>query len=220
MANRQSNTHQPSKKLITGFRGGNFTKYIYTIEFGSGKMKELIRTCTPFTDWDPLVEGKRYGPIKQLLHMDDNNVHLLVWTDGKQGNWGTRWDTYRGSKKLDSIYYYSLEEKDTGDLPWECSAINSSGTMLSKYMLQGARNYEDVTKARIDFIDINRERNGKTLKQEITEFTATYNMTLPDHDIEDPRMYQIGVNYRGGRPMSITYFINIQKPLATGRDVA
>ena len=220
MADRQSNTHQPRTKLITGFRGRNFTKYIYTTEFGLGKMKELIHTCTPFTDWDPLTPGKGLPRIKQLLHMDDNNVHLLLKTDDKQGNWGMRWDTYRGSQKQDSIYYYSLEEKDSGDLPWECSAINSSGTMLSKYMLQGARNYEDVTTARIDFIDITRERNGKTLKQEITEFTVTHNMTLPDYDIEDPRIYQIGVNYRGGRPMSITYFVHVEKSLATGRDVS
>ena len=207
MAIRQSGTHQYRSSLITGLKGKTFTRRLYCTQFGSGKMKELIRFKTPFTDWDI---DKRYG-IKQLLDMGVNNIHVLVKSDNKlsiDAPWTWMWDKYVGSVKTDSVYYSSVSEKSTGDLPWEGAAYNSAGTLLSKYILQGDRDTDGTHKHKISSLDMTVERGGLTLKKEITNFADTHNLTLPDHDIDDSNMFQISVNYRDSTPVSITYFIH------------
>jgi hypothetical protein len=172
---------------------------------GSGKMREVLRTRTPFTDWDI---DKRYG-IMQLLDMSINNVHVLVKTDSNlsvPNPWLYMWDKYSGSTKRDSIYYSFESEKDSGELPWEGKAYNSNGELLSKYLVQGYRETDGTHDHRIDPLDMTRERDGLTLKTELINFADTYNLTLPDHDIGDSKIFQVGVNYKGDIPASITYF--------------
>jgi hypothetical protein len=208
MADRQSNTHQYRQSLITGFRGKTFTRRIYCPQFGSGKMKEIIRTRTPFTDWDITPNNKRYG-IKQVLDMDSNNIHVLVRTEESlsvPNPWIYRWDKYTGSTKKDSIYYSFESELATGDLPWEGTAYNSEGTLLSKYLVQGYRETDGTHQHRIDQLDMTRERGGLTLKTELINFANTHNLTLPDHDIDDSKIFQVSVNYKEDSPVSITYF--------------
>lgn len=205
MADRQSSTHQYKQSLITGYKGKTFTRRIYCPMFGSGKMKEVIRTRTPFTDWNL---DKRYG-IHQLLDMDINNVHILVRAEDSlsvPNPWIFRWDKYTGSTKTDSIYYSFESELATGDLPWEGKAYNKKGILLSKYLVQGYRDTDGTHKHRIDTLDMTRERGGLTLKKEVTNFANTHNLVLPDHDIDDPKIFQISVNYKGENPASITYF--------------
>jgi hypothetical protein len=91
-------------------------------------------------------------------------------------------------------------------LPWEGTAYNSKGTLLSKYLVQGDRDTDGTHKHRIDQLDMTRERGGLTLKTELINFADTYNLTLPDHDIDDSKIFQISVNYKGENPVSITYF--------------
>jgi hypothetical protein len=214
MADRQSNTHQYRQSLITGLRGKTFIRHIYDPGFGGGKMKELIRTKTPFTDWNI---DKRYG-IRQLLDMSINTIHVLVKTDNKISiptPWLFMWDKYYGGKKVDSIYYSFVSEKETGELPWEGTAYNNKGRLISKYILQGYRDPGETHKHRIAQLDTTVERGGVTLKAEIINFANTYNLTLPNHDIEDPKIFQISVNYRddGTTPVSITYFTYEYKAL-------
>ena len=94
----------------------------------------------------------------------------------------------------------------TGDLPWEGTAYNSEGTLLSKYLVQGYRETDGTHQHRIDQLDMTRERGGLTLKTELINFANTHNLTLPDHDIDDSKIFQISVNYKGEIPASITYF--------------
>jgi len=206
MAIRQSGTHQYRSSLITGFKGKTFTRRLYCPQFGSGKMKELIRTKTPFTDWDI---DKRYG-IKQLLDMGANNIHVLVKTDNSlsiPAPWTFMWDKYLGGIKVDSIYYSSVSEKSTGDLPWEGKAYDNEGTLLSKYILQGDRDTDGTHKHKINHLDMSLERGGVTLKKELNNFADTHNLTLPDHNIDDSNIFQVSVNYKDGTPVSITYFV-------------
>ena len=120
MADRQSNTHQPRYKIISSLKGKTFTRNMYTQNFGSGKMKELIRTQTPFTDWD-IDNNYR---IRQLIHMGANNVLISRPTKSlpsdsplsHNGLWPIQWEKYSGSAKRDTIYYYDVSEIDTGEL--------------------------------------------------------------------------------------------------------
>ena len=245
MADRQSNTHQPKYKIISSLRGKTFTRNIYSPSFGSGKMKELIRTQTPFTDWD-IDNNYR---IRQLIHMGANNILVSRPTKSlpsdsplsHKGLWPVQWEKYFGSAKRDTLYYYDVSEIATGELPWEYTAYNSKGTIVAKYVIHGDRDSEEfgtfseddwgsynsadcsTTKGHrhiLTFIDMNKKiRNDKTLKEELLTFVDTHNLTLPDHDIDDPRMYQIGVGFRsdGTTPITIQYFVYQLKDLEGGR---
>ena len=246
MADRQSNTHQPKYKIISSLRGKTFTRNMYSPGFGSGKMKELIRTQTPFTDWDI---DNRYK-IKQLIHMGANNILVSRPTKSlpsdsplsHKGLWPVQWEKYSGSTKQDTIYYYGhTSEVATGELPWEYTAYNSAGTVVAKYVIHGTRDSDEVESFSEDdwgsynsadcsttkghrhsftFLDMNKKiRNDKTLKEELLTFVDTHNLTLPDHDIDDPRMYQIGVGFRsdGTTPITIQYFVYQLKDLEGGR---
>jgi hypothetical protein len=248
MADRQSNTHQPTYKIINSFRGKTFTRNMYKPDSGSGKMKELIRTKTPFTDWD-LNLNNTYR-IRNLIDTGINTVSLSRPTEtlpsdsllSPNGLWPfSQVEKYSGSIKQDTIYYYDVSEVAAGELPWEYTAYNSKGTIVAKYIINIARDSDTLgtfseedwgkygaadcstTKGHMhttSFIDINKKiRNDKTLKEELLAFVATHNLTLPDHDIEDSRMYQIGVEYAadGTTPTTIQYFIHQLRDIEGGR---
>ena len=227
MAIRQSNTHQPKFKLITSLKGRAFSMNMYTTHFGFEKMKEIIRTRTPFTDWDPTSVDKNYG-IRQLIDVGPNNVLIFVPSVDRSlytreeglvnlkaslpsplnsaNLWHLKWDKYKGSEKRESIYYDG--DSAYGDLPFEYSSYNSKGTLVGRYIIQGERDAAGANKHALTLIDMNRKvRNNTTLKDELLTFVDTYNLTLPDHDIDDPRIYQIGVNYKDDIPRSITYYV-------------
>ena len=238
MADRQSNTHQPTYKIINSFRGKTFTRNMYKPDSGSGKMKELIRTKTPFTDWD-LNLNNTYR-IRNLIDTGINTVSLSRPTEtlpsdsplSPNGLWPfSQVEEYSGSIKQDTIYYYDVSEVAAGELPWEGTAYNSKGTVVAKYVIHMVRDSDafgtfseadsgnygaadcSTTKGHMHtntFIDMNNKiRNDTTLKDELLAFVNTHNLTLPDYDIDDPRMLQIGVEYAddGTTPTTIQYFI-------------
>ena len=124
MADRQSNTHQPAYKIINSYRGKTFTINMYTTSFGSEKMKEILRTRTPYTDW---TFNNDYR-IKHLIDTGINTVTISKPTEAlpsgstlsPTGLWPfLQWETYSGSTKQDTIYYYDVSEVATGELPCE-----------------------------------------------------------------------------------------------------
>ena len=248
MADRQSNTHQPAYKIISSFRGKTSIRNMYTTSFGYEKMKELIRTKTPYTDWDL---SNRYR-IKHLIDTGINTVTISKPTQAlpsdstlsHTGLWPfLQWEKYSGSTKQDTIYYYDVSEVATGELPWEYTAYNSKGTVVAKYIMNIVRDSDafgtfssddwgkykeagcSTTKGHWHtntFIDMSKKiRNDKTLKEELLAFVANHNLSLPDHDIDDPRMDKIGVEYAtdGTTPTTIQYFIYQYRDVVGGSPV-
>ena len=246
MADRQSNTNQPTYKIISSFRGKTSIRNMYSLSFGSEKMKELIRTKTPYTDWDL---SNRYR-IKHLIDTGINTVTISKPTQAlpsdstlsHTGLWPfLQWEKYSGSTKQDTIYYYDVSEVAAGELPWEGTAYNSKGTVVAKYVIHMVRDSDafgtfseadsgnygaadcSTTKGHMHtntYIDMNKKiRNDTTLKDELLSFVDTHNLTLPDYDIDDPRMLQIGVEYAvdGTTPTTIQYFIYQYKDVVGGR---
>ena len=213
MADRQSNTHQARYKLVSS-KGR--TIYYYSPMFGLEKIKELLASRTSIT-WDGSL-GNDYR-ISLVADIDENTIYLQVPYDGKlsmPSPFATQWDKYHGSVKKGTIYQSELTEYTTGDLPWEGRAYNDKGRIITKYVVNGPVK-ENGKRDRSKFIDMTRIRNGKTLKTELQEFAATHNITLPDHDIDDPKILQIYVGYRGETPYLIGYYVYLENSLASGK---
>ena len=246
MADRQSNLNQPHCKIISSSKGKTFTRNMYGTNFSSEKMKELIKTKTPYTNWSL---SNRYG-ILNLIDTGINTLTLVRPTESlpsdsilsSNGLWPyCQWEKYSGSTKIDTIYFYDISEVAAGEMPWEYTAYNSKGTVVAKYIVNIVRDSDtfgtfssddwgtygavdcSTTKGHVhtlSFIDMNKKiRNDTTLKDELLTFVNTHNLSLPDHDIDDPRIHQIGVEYAtdGTTPTTIQYFIHQYKDLEGGK---
>ena len=193
MAIRQSNTHQAKYKLVCS---NGKVNYYYDPMFGLEKIKELLATRTSIT-WNPSLSNPYF--IDLVADIDENNLYVQVPCDNKlsvKSPFPTQWDKYRGGVKVGTIYYSEHTEYTTGELPWEGSGYSDKGRLNAKYVVNGPI-MDNGKRDRSKFIDMTRVRNGKTLKTELQEFATKYNIDLPDHDIDDPKILQIYVGYKG-----------------------
>ena len=95
------------------------------------------------------------------------------------------------------IKYYQLSSDNT-DLPYTCTAWEE-GVIVERYVAEDP------------ILTGNPEVEGfdASLQEKLTAFATTHGLDLPDHDMSDPKLFCVSVNYDGDTPTNIDYHITL-----------
>ena len=92
------------------------------------------------------------------------------------------------------IKYYQLSSDNT-DLPFVATGWEN-GVIVERYIAQ----YPDPPS--LSGLDTD-------LQEKLTAFATTHGLDLPDHDMSDPKLFCVSVNYDGDTPTNIDFHIKL-----------
>ena len=151
--------------------------------------------------FESLCATAGYSPDKVVYATEypDGGVAVYIQCDGAL-NVPNLWQYQAlkvdkdGNKK---IKYYQLSSDNT-DLPYTSTGWEE-GVIVERYIVE-----EPTYTGNPDIEGLDAD-----LQEKVTAFATTHGLDLPDHDMSDPKLFCVSVNYDGDTPTNIDFHIKL-----------
>ena len=159
-----------------------------TVKYIRSRIGDTFEALCTQAGWNP-------KKVFYATEYADGGVGVYINCDGAL-NVPNLWD--KQALKIDKdgnkqIKYYQLSSDNT-DLPFIATGWEN-GVIVERYIAQ----YPDPPLSGLD----------TDLQEKLTEFSNTHGVSLPDHDMSDPKLFCVSVNYDGDTPTNIDFHIKL-----------
>ena len=160
-----------------------------TVKYIRSRIGDTFEALCTQAGWNP-------KKVTYATEYADGGVGVYIPYDGGLEGVPNLWE--KQALKIDKdgnkqIKYYQLSSDNT-DLPFIATGWEN-GVIVERYIAQ----YPDPPLSGLD----------TDLQEKLTEFSNTHGVSLPDHDMSDPKLFCVSVNYDGDTPTNIDFHINL-----------
>jgi len=161
-----------------------------TIKYIRARTGEVFKSLCETAEWDP-------KKVTYATEYADGGVGVYIPYDGGLEGVPNLWE--KQALKIDKdgnkqIKYYQLSSDNT-DLPFIATGWEN-GVIVERYW---AKNPDPPGMEGLD----------EDLQEKLTAFVTTHGLDLPDHDMSDPKLFCVSVNYDGDTPTNIDFHISL-----------